>query len=134
MTPIINSQSFGVSPNVGELYRSVAELDPTTIQVVLNCVVTLANTAASKSSSLHVRYAWSPNAYQADVGTSVLRQASRYVALNLAPTAPSLIIEQSSLPISVPGGGGYLYLWIEAPTLPASATITVNVIESNAIN
>lgn len=129
-TPVINAQPFGFTPNVAGV-SSVMELDPSTTQVILWCSVTLSDAGGNMSTRQHVRYAWSPTAYATpDIAKNILLVPSRYVEILLTPLRPSLTLEQSSPPIPVPGGG-FLYVWTGSPNLPAMATLTVNVIESN---
>lgn len=129
-TTVINTQSFGTGSNVGEtLYPSVFDHDASTVQAIVNVSVTLVSAASNQSSRLNVRYAWSPTAYSSPLaGALALKGASKYVEVLLSPTTASAVVERSSLPIVALAG--YTYLWIEAPTLPAAATVTVKIVES----
>lgn len=125
-TLLINGQSYGTGSNVGDLYRSIHELAATTTSAML--VVKSVQTSVDNnwSSRLNVRYAWSPNIYATAVeGINALKGGARYVELQL--TGNALIVERCSLPVAT--AGGYLYVWVEAPTLPTAATVSVTIIE-----
>ena len=126
-SPVLSNLSFGTGSNVGELYHSThgLALTTTTALVVVKSVQTSADN--NRSSALNVRYVWSPNLYASPLeACNALKGGSRYVELRMIGL--SLTNERCSLPIAT--AAGYLYLWVEAPTLPTAATVSVSVVET----
>ena len=129
-TSIITSQSIGTGSNIGPFIAPVkTTLNANTTAALISVSLTLGDTSASVSSKLRVWCAVSPVSYStATVGAYALKSGAQWVELNLDPKGlPTLVLERASM-VDITAAG-YHYCWIEAPTLPVAATVTVNLLE-----
>lgn len=124
ITTIQNSVTLGTGSAV-PLYPSIVDLQPTTTAYCLQAAVTFSSSDLSPSWPL-VRFATAIDALPASVDTCLaLSRSSGY--LDLKPNANTRTTYTLS-PVLSPKGQN-LYTWIEDVTLPASATLTVKLIE-----
>lgn len=129
-TTIINAQSVGTGSNVGDFVSPVkVALDTNTTAALISVSVTLGNVAANTSSRLKVWCAVSPVNYAtAAAGAYALKSGAQWVEMNLDPKSiPTLTLERASM-VDITASG-YHYCWIESPTLPVAATVTVRLQE-----
>jgi len=133
ITTVINAQSFGTSTNIGPFFAAAkTTLAAATSSVFIAAAATVPDAAVNRSTVLRVWHAVSPNSYgTALAGAHALAQTASYIDVTLDPCSkPTLVLERVSSTLPAAGSSTYHYVWLEAPTLVAAATVTVKLCES----
>lgn len=124
----ISGQSFGTSTNIGNGKFSISPLTlaATTTAFVVNAQWT--NGAGPLDPNARVKVWYTTTMRTVTSGTAVqkLGQTARFVELFPAQNSSELTIKDSTLE---PVTGSKLHVWVDAPTLPTAATLSVDVVE-----
>lgn len=125
---IISGQSFGTSTNVGNGKFSVSPLTLTSTTTAYVITAQWTNGAGPWDPNARVKvwYTTTMRTVTAANAPQQLGQTARFVELFPAPGSSLLAIKDSSLE---PVTGEKLHCWVDAPTLPTAATLSVDIVE-----
>lgn len=128
ITAAINAQSIGTSTNIGnsKFPTKVTLQAATTAFAVEASVTNGAGAAFNPRQKLDVRFAVSSFSLTDTAAPDILGQASNLLQVTPSEKGGEQRINVSELQ---PTPGGYFYVWLDVPVLPAASTVTVNLIE-----
>lgn len=126
-TAIISAIALGTGSNVGDFInptKTTLQATTTTVQIVAS--VTRGVSMGPEGVRVRVYYAASPISYSsALVGAQAVASSARFIDVFMKSDRPTSEFT-SDLAITA---AGYFYCWVQMPTLPVTAAVTVNLEE-----
>lgn len=124
----ISGQSFGTSTNVGNGKFSINPLTlaGTTTAYVVNMQITAGAGPFGPQQDVRVYYTTTMRTVTAANAPEQLGPTARYVELRIPQGASRVTIRDSALE---PVTGSKFHCWVDAPTLPTAASLTVDLVE-----
>lgn len=124
----ISGQSFGTSTNIGNNKFSIAPLtlaDATTA-IVVNAQWTNGAGPLNPSARLVVWFNTTMRTVSAANAPFTLKQGAEFVVVEPHSDSSKIASKNSELAIKA---GANFHCWVDAPTLPTAATLSVDVVE-----